>query len=123
MATSRVLGLRQYQRIRFTDGKPWFKSAVYMYRANHGQWNTVWGNKDNGPRSGRFLALDALIAPEEQRQFSKVYIGGFLEATLKGKKGLSADVPRPSHDRAVAAEDDVHHTVLRERLQGARGLR
>jgi dienelactone hydrolase len=79
-------GLRQYQRIRFTDGRPWFKSAVYVYRANHGQWNTVWGNKDNGPRSGRSLALDALIPPEDQRQFSKVYIGGFLEATLKGKK-------------------------------------
>ncbi len=79
-------GLRQFQRVQFTDGKPWFKSAVYMYRANHGQWNTVWGNKDNGPRSGRFLALDALVSPEDQRQFSKVYIGGFLEATLKGKK-------------------------------------
>jgi hypothetical protein len=79
-------GLRQYQRIKFTDGKPWFKSAVYMYRANHGQWNTVWGNKDNGPRSGRWLALDALIPPEDQRQFGRVYIGGFLEATLKGKK-------------------------------------
>ena len=79
-------GLRQYQRIRFTDGRPWFKSAVYVYRANHGQWNTVWGNKDRGPRSGRSLALDALISPEDQRQFSKVYIGGFLEATLKGKK-------------------------------------
>jgi hypothetical protein len=57
-----------------------------MYRANHGQWNTVWGNKDNGPRSGRWLALDALISPEEQRQFSKLYIGAFLEATLKDKK-------------------------------------
>jgi len=79
-------GLRQYQRIKFTDGRPWFKSAVYVYRANHGQWNTVWGNKDNGPRSGRWLALDALISPEEQRQFGRVYIGGFLEATLKGKK-------------------------------------
>lgn len=79
-------GLRQYQRVAFTDGRPWFKSAVYVYRANHGQWNTVWGNKDNGPRSGRRLALDALIRPEEQRQFGKVYIGGFLEATLKGKK-------------------------------------
>ncbi|HUQ81955.1 MAG TPA: hypothetical protein VM076_12475 [Gemmatimonadaceae bacterium] len=79
-------GLRQFQRVQFTDGKPWFKSAVYMYRANHGQWNTVWGNKDNGPRSGRFLALNQLISPEEQRQFSKTYIGGFLEATLKGKK-------------------------------------
>ena len=79
-------GLRQYQRIKFTDGRPWFKSAVYVYRANHGQWNTVWGNKDNGPRSGRWLALDELISPEEQRQFGRVYIGGFLEATLKGKK-------------------------------------
>ena len=49
-------GLRQYQRVRFTDGKPWFKSAVYVYRANHGQWNTVWGAHDNGPRSARRLA-------------------------------------------------------------------
>jgi dienelactone hydrolase len=79
-------GLRQYQRVRFTDGHPWFKSAVYVYRANHGQWNTVWNNKDGGPRSGRYLAINALIPPEDQRRFGKVYIGGFLEATLKGKK-------------------------------------
>jgi len=79
-------GLRQYQRIKFTDDHPWFKSAVYVYRANHGQWNTVWQNKDNGPRSDRWLALDALMPMEDQLQFGKVYIGGFLEATLKGKK-------------------------------------
>lgn len=78
-------GLRAYQRIRFTDGKPWFKSAWYVYRANHGQWNTVWGNKDNGPRSGRYLDLRGLITEEEQRQFSKVTIGAFMEATLHGK--------------------------------------
>ena len=78
-------GLRAFQRIKFTDGKPWFKAAWYVYRANHGQWNTVWGNKDNGPRSGRFLDLRGLITPDEQRQFSKVVIGGFLEATLHGK--------------------------------------
>jgi hypothetical protein len=78
-------GLRAFQRIKFTDGKPWFKTAWYVYRANHGQWNTVWGNKDNGPRSGRYLELGSLISPEEQRQFSKVVIGGFLEATLHGK--------------------------------------
>ncbi len=30
-------GLRQYQRVEFTDDGPWFKSAVWMYRANHGQ--------------------------------------------------------------------------------------
>ncbi len=79
-------GLRAYQRVKFTDGKPWFKSAWYVYRANHGQWNSVWGNHDNGPRSGRSLDLRGLISPEEQRQFSKVVIGAFLEATLHGRQ-------------------------------------
>ncbi len=78
-------GLRTFQRIRFTDGKPWFKTAWYVYRANHGQWNTVWGNTDGGPRSGRYLDLRGLITPDEQRQFSKVVISAFLEATLHGK--------------------------------------
>jgi hypothetical protein len=57
-----------------------------VYRANHGQWNTVWGSTDAGPRSGRFLDLRGLISPEEQRQFGKVVIGAFLEATLHNKR-------------------------------------
>src|SRR5919199_2088973 len=79
-------GLRQYQRVRFTDGRPWFKSAVWMYRANHGQWNTVWGNKDWGKLSARGLDLRGLIDPESQRQFGKLYISAFLEATLKDRR-------------------------------------
>ncbi|MGE0551965.1 MAG: alpha/beta hydrolase family protein [Gemmatimonadales bacterium] len=79
-------GLRQYQRIEFTDGGEWFKSAIWMYRANHGQWNTVWGNQDNGPRSARYLDLRGLIGPEEQRRFALVVITGFLEAALRGNK-------------------------------------
>jgi hypothetical protein len=57
-----------------------------MYRANHGQWNTTWGNKDNGPRSARSLDLRGLIDPEMQRQFAKVVISGFLEASLHQKR-------------------------------------
>jgi dienelactone hydrolase len=83
---STFTGLRQFERLRFTNGQPNFKAAFYMYRANHGQWNTVWNNKDNGPRSGRSLDLRALIAPEEQRKFAKLVISAFLEATLNGKK-------------------------------------
>jgi dienelactone hydrolase len=79
-------GIRIYDRLRFTDGRPLFKAAIFMYRANHGQWNTVWGNKDNGPRSGRSLDLRALIDPEQQRQFARVVISGFLEATLHNKR-------------------------------------
>jgi hypothetical protein len=83
---STAVGARQYERLQFTDGQPWFKSMVFMYRANHGQWNTVWENKDNGPRSGRSLDLRALIDPEAQRQMGKVFISGFLEATLHRKR-------------------------------------
>jgi dienelactone hydrolase len=83
---SSFTGLRQWQRVKFTDGKPWFKSAWYVYRANHGQWNTVWGRGDDGPRSGKYLDLRGLLSPEEQRQFGKVVIGAFLEATLHNKR-------------------------------------
>lgn len=79
---STAVGARQYERLQFTDGQPWFKAMIFMYRANHGQWNTVWQNKDNGPRSGRSLDLRTLIDGEAQRQMAKVVISGFLEATL-----------------------------------------
>ena len=78
-------GLTQYNRFRFTRPGPEFKSAIWMHRANHGQWNTVWNNKDNGTTSARRLQLDALVDGEEQRRFGRVVIGGFLEATLNGR--------------------------------------
>ncbi len=79
-------GLRQYNRVLFTDDESHFKTAIYVYRANHGQWNTVWGSHDNGRRSGRILALSALLDPEEQREFGKIYVSAFLDATLKDDK-------------------------------------
>ncbi len=80
-------GLRQYNRVDFAEGSDFFKSAVYVYRANHGQWNTVWGAYDHGPRSARTLNLDALLPAEDQREFGRVYISAFLDIVLKGKDG------------------------------------
>ena len=82
---SSFMGLTQYNRFRFTRPGPEFKSAIWMHRANHGQWNTVWNNKDNGTYSVRALQLGALVDGEAQRRFGRVVIGGFLEATLKGR--------------------------------------
>ncbi len=79
-------GQRQYDRIRFTDGQPWFKAAVWMYRANHGQWNTTWGSGDSGPNSPRTLDLRGLIDPVEQQRMAQVYITAFVEATLRDKQ-------------------------------------
>ena len=78
-------GLRLFNRLRYSSSEPSrFKAAVYVYRANHGQWNEVWGPRDNGPRSARILDLGQLIPEEDQRRFAEVYISAFLETTLHG---------------------------------------
>ncbi|MGH7678432.1 MAG: alpha/beta hydrolase family protein [Gemmatimonadaceae bacterium] len=80
-------GARIYERLRYTDTTTSaFKSAIYMYRANHGQWNSVWQNMDNGKTSARRLALGALVPLADQLQFGRVVISAFLEATLKGRR-------------------------------------
>ncbi len=76
-------GLSQYNRLRYTKPGPAFKSAIWMYRANHGQWNTEWNDRDNGSYSVRSLNLKALIPGEQQRQFGRVVISAFLETTLQ----------------------------------------
>lgn len=84
---SSFVGLRQYQRVRFTtDTVPRFKAALWMYRANHGQWNTGWRNLDNGPTSARWLDLRGLLPLEEQLRFGEVVISAFLDATLRGRR-------------------------------------
>jgi dienelactone hydrolase len=80
------MGVRQYQRASFQENSEGFKALVFVYRANHGQWNTVWGAKDNGPRSARILDLRTLMPAEDQRQFGRVYISAFLDATLKQQR-------------------------------------
>ena len=77
-------GLRLYDRVKFTDGLPHLKTAVFVYRANHGQWNSVWGPHDNGPRSGRTLDLRPLLEPSEQQEFARIYVSAFLEYSLRG---------------------------------------
>ncbi len=74
-------GSRQWDRVRFTGGN-WFKSELYIYRANHGQFNTVWGRSDVGYPLGWFLNLKPLLNPEDQRRIAKIYLSAFLEATL-----------------------------------------
>jgi dienelactone hydrolase len=75
------LGERLYERLEFKEGRH-FKAALYSYRSNHGQWNTVWGDADAGWPNSVFLNREPLLAPEEQRRLGAVAISGFLEATL-----------------------------------------
>jgi dienelactone hydrolase len=75
------LGDRFYSRLEFKDGRH-FKTALYSYRSNHGQWNTVWGDGDAGWPRSLTLNRETLLAPEEQRRLGAVAMSAFLEATL-----------------------------------------
>lgn len=83
-------GDRQYSRVRFTDGDGWFKAALYIYGANHGQFNTSWGRKDLFEPIMRVFNLKQVMPGEQQRQIAQVAIGAFLEATLRGQTGYRA---------------------------------
>ena len=80
------IGNRFYNRLKFNDPEYHFKSALYIYRANHGQFNTVWGRADFPSPLSRFLNLKPIMDPEAQRKIAKLYISAFVETSLKEKK-------------------------------------
>jgi hypothetical protein len=66
----------------------WFKAALYVDNANHGQFNSVWGRADIDDFPGRGqLNLTPIMTQADQQQIAQVYLSAFLEATLKGQDG------------------------------------
>jgi len=79
------MGLRQFKRVHFTDDNFWFKTAVYVYRANHSRFNTAWGSLEAGPPVGWLINDKPIMDMESQRKVAKVLISAFLEATLNSR--------------------------------------
>ena len=75
-------GLRQYNRIAFTNDAYHFKAGVYIHGANHGQFNSTWGRTDYSPPGSWLLNLAPIIPADDQRRIAQVYISAFIEATL-----------------------------------------
>ncbi len=80
------MGLSQYARVAFTDEDYYFKAALYIHGANHGQFNTVWISDQVTPAKGLFNQR-AVMPFEEQKRVAEVYVTAFLEATLHGESG------------------------------------
>jgi hypothetical protein len=79
-------GAIQFQRTYFSGDEFYVKAGVYVHGANHGQFNTVWGNNDVGIPGIALYNRKLLLLKEDQMTISKVFITAFLEATLLGKK-------------------------------------
>ncbi|MEM6738290.1 MAG: hypothetical protein AAF620_19700, partial [Bacteroidota bacterium] len=82
---SSFMGSQQYERVTFKDSLYHFKSGVYVYGANHGQFNTSWGNSDIANPFSGLLNLKQLLSAEDQKKIAQVYINAFLDITLKNK--------------------------------------
>ena len=76
-------GMRPYRRLQFTDSVPRFKAGVYIHHANHGQFNSTWGNSDFGAPAKWLLNLKPLLEEEQQQATAKVFVSAFAEAVLK----------------------------------------
>ncbi|MEQ8424674.1 MAG: hypothetical protein RIA63_08175 [Cyclobacteriaceae bacterium] len=79
-------GMRQYQRVSFTDSLFHFKAGLYVHGANHGQFNSVWGKYDGGPPGRWLLNTAPLMTIQEQQQIAKVYISAFAEMIFNNEK-------------------------------------
>lgn len=83
MDVSSFAGANQYYRTQFTENNKFFKSYIYIYGANHGQFNSEWGRTD-AVGFGNMLFNNAELLPGEQQFLAaEVLISSFLEATLK----------------------------------------
>lgn len=85
MDVSSFDGVNQYARIDFTENSPNFKSTIYVYGANHGQFNTKWGKYDGAGLGNRLYNIAKILPQEDQLQIVKVLVSSFLETTLKQK--------------------------------------
>lgn len=81
------MGMQQFERVKLTGAEPRFRAAVFIHRANHGQFNTVWGASDrSGLPKSMFFNRRPLLPATDQRRIASVFVTAFLEATLRDRK-------------------------------------
>ena len=86
MDVSSFMGFKQYKRVSFSPDKDNYKASVYIYGANHGQFNNDWGKQDIPGLGGySFFNTGNLISVTDQNRIAKVLISAFLDSTIKGK--------------------------------------
>jgi hypothetical protein len=80
------MGMSQYSRVTFADdAEQRFKASLYVAGANHGQFNTTWGNLDTGIFSAWALDLGGIMDGEAQRDIACVFFSAFMEVVLRDR--------------------------------------
>ncbi len=107
-----LYGQQQYNRLRLEKQSGAFKALAYIYQANHGQFNSVWGNKDRGLFNSALLNRRPLLTAEAQQQAASALVTSFLNASLTDDLAYRAVFANP------AAVEWLPPTVVVQLQQG-----
>lgn len=109
----------QYNRIHFTNKEDFFKAYVYIYGANHGQFNQTWSRGDGVGIGNQLFNLKQLMPRKYQENLAKVFISSFLDATLKNNqnyKNIFKDIGYAKKwlpdTMYISNYNDSHTTIL-----------
>ncbi|MCM1990572.1 hypothetical protein [Oceanirhabdus seepicola] len=83
---SEFQGKKSYDNVIFTGKDFYFKSYLYIEGANHGQFNTMWGDEDDDFPLSLMINKSELISGEKQREIALKYTYIFLESTLNDRE-------------------------------------
>ena len=79
------LGNEQYENVSFSKDGSYIASSLYIAGANHGQFNTEWGEYDIGRPFSLWLNVKNFITAEDQQEILKIASLVFLDKSLKEK--------------------------------------
>ncbi|MCW8092789.1 alpha/beta hydrolase family protein [Alteromonas sp. ASW11-130] len=77
------LGSQQWQRVEYDDGKNYVNHLIYVYKANHINFNQDMSDAIHWGGSKRFYKK--LLTAKQQEHLTKVFVSAFIELTLSGK--------------------------------------
>ena len=78
-------GAQQYERVKVKGPGYHLKETVYVHRANHGQWNSVWGHYDKSRFPRRLFFNRRPLLPEaDQERVARAYLTAFFAVSLRG---------------------------------------
>ena len=96
------LGSQQWHRTQFDDAG-YLKQSIYIYRANHINFNQDMSDDWHWGGSKDFYAK--LLTPKQQEQLTKIFVSAFLEVTLKDKNEFRAILSAPTIDEFELPRD------------------
>ena len=80
---SQNMGNTQYSHVTFSGEGNYLKSSLYIAGANHGQFNSLWGQFDLPQPIASFLNVADFLSEKEQQDILEIYAKTFLDLTLR----------------------------------------